>query len=144
MLVFLTYHVAAFLAIDVFDKVWDMNTSQCTWLEIHSLIFWARNLLLTSLKWAAPFGSPTLDFWFLCEQELSWMCRMLHFPEYQNISFAEKGGWRGVLTKSRSQNHTLSSVRKHYTVPFILLARLQVVSWYLTVIGKPGYQKWHN
>lgn len=46
-----TYHMSAFLVTDVFDKIWDMNILQCRWLEIHCLIFRARNLLLTSLNW---------------------------------------------------------------------------------------------
>lgn len=34
-----TDHVAAFLVIDVFDEIWNVNILQCRWLEIHSLIF---------------------------------------------------------------------------------------------------------
>lgn len=34
-----TDRVAAFLVIDVFDEIWNVNILQCRWLEIHSLIF---------------------------------------------------------------------------------------------------------
>lgn len=34
-----TDHVAAFLVIDVFDEIWNMNILQCRWLEVHCLIF---------------------------------------------------------------------------------------------------------
>lgn len=34
-----TGHMAAFLVIDVFDEIRNMNILRCRWLEIHSLIF---------------------------------------------------------------------------------------------------------
>lgn len=72
-----TYHVSAFLVTDVFDKIWDMNILQCRWLEIHCLLFQARNLLLTSLNWERESSSQAFSLWILEEQGLSWMWRML-------------------------------------------------------------------
>ena len=51
ILVSLTRHMAVFPLTDVFDKVRDAYLLQYKCLEIHALIFWARNSLLTSLSW---------------------------------------------------------------------------------------------
>lgn len=135
-----TYHMSAFLVTDVFDKIWDMNILQCRWLEIHCLIFRARNLLLTSLNWERE-QFPSLQSLNSGRAGIKLNVKDVVFSRIPRCSICSQRQVKRYFNQIKTPELISLLWEKHHTIPFHLLESLQLASWYPTIIGKPGYQK---